>query len=1563
MQVDDRKFQTITTMKKFNTERIRRRMREQNEKIPPSKGKLMLSAAPVRILVPPQTDKENYIPVNTNNLDSTTKNNDNISNIRTKKFPHLSISVTMDEAEDEEGNYAAGRILNESIKVSDDDDDDDDDENNSVPSAWAMMEHYQGSSKDRESYDRNSSKKSPGSVENNSAKSNTSPLNHADDRSNKLDRIPTRIHWLEDDDGELIQSSFYTHEETSEIGNLDTMETLSSPTNTSDLSTAREEDKHIIFRRDSVTCFSDQAIVPGYSSSPNHTSENNNRLGQPTPAKVRQKWVDAEDEDLSTHPGSLLQESMIQSIQLSSNEDSRGAMDTSSHLSSDEIQNEKKLCLQFLPFQSSTAAEVASKSVGLTPLTLATVPDETTTAAQRKIKLNFLQKNDDIYLDRIGELESNLKVQQNNTDQVQDRLKERVMELEQALKVTAATPRGTIIDENPLKTLLDRNQTLVKEVRFADQTCVELSSKITGLELSNERLQEQVAGLAQEKESHCHGIEEKEDIKSKKISEQEDIIIKLRQDVNSANENLRIKAIEDENLQIVIKQAMGSFELNKGYSPGLSLASSIISERDSIDHAYSIDTNEFGTANKSLQQQIGELVEKAKMGQQTEGGRTKEMEKLRGRNEALEMELNQIRVKLQSSSYVTSTEDSNEVLQIQSENEFLGRQLGNVQEKLDETQKKLHDECQKSESLQVHLKRGVETYMRLIEPLERRLIEVTQFNPKLKDVADVDEHLFSLEKELVHVKASIAAMKRESERLLSTPTLNAGMCTDGNQQVELVSMIQATTLRMGQRYKQLETDLDGMVVDFSDKLEKLTGTVSLLRSSLLFETDSDSSVVSNMQEEEMEEEDEDLNDGRQYSTSINLISATIPIQNCPVEDEDEMYKLMEEARSPRAHNLSISSDLLSLDMTLGSIVRTGSVVSSATNLDRFKESLETAMIECKRVKERSSKLKDQIEAQKSTIQMLEQENGRLSLNASRRSEEYSLVERALGEAKTEIEELGCTVVSIQSEKENFFQQLTDEERERKIIDDEKERLTKEFVQIRNEKEAFEKRTSELEAFIAETKMELEFATRSSDEYKRRFEDLQLYQSNKINSVVEQKELESADTHRSLQATLRETSELKRLHQEAVTKLSYEVESKLKLEAIVNEFKYAQLQAQSDAEDRDFESQFAYEDMRKERAEMKCKLSLTVKEASQLKESYSNFKLKMKSQMEENHELIEKFETEKSDLLSNISQLAEERRNFNRLIQDLGCCQDLSHFIVSEEYDSDEIQNCQFESAMKEIDCWKATIPFIGDEIEAMHHTTARIPELELQVDNINNDMSTRELHETDQMKLVEDQKAQNESLFGLLRQAEQEMERSTSQIKEMSEAMAVMQQRETEANDNNNLLESELKEIKDESEKNLIDKREELSKVKSLLLEASSTLEKKESQLLEMNTQVNCMKSDINDVTSQLRSKENEEHSLKMNLQSCENKNSRLREYIRKLTTKLDDWDVWSERQTRAIDKLQEKNCRLREYIRKLTTKCEAYNHNRANRKNERSSLHQVHTALEQELKQLSKSLMVVEEN
>jgi len=271
--------------------------------------------------------------------------------------------------------------------------------------------------------------------------------------------------------------------------------------------------------------------------------------------------------------------------------------------------------------------------------------------------------------------------------------------------------------------------------------------------------------------------------------------------------------------------------------------------------------------------------------------------------------------------------------------------------------------------LRLQLERTLETHRRLIDPLERRLIEITEFNPQLEEFLDADKRLFSLQKELAHAKASVAAMKRESERLLTAQSQNFGKFSDLDQEQEMMSMVKRTISRMGQHYKQLESDVERMVEGFSERLDNLSETVSHLRSSLLFERESVSSIESNAREE-VEREECIIKNDSQRGAAMNLISATIPVPQYAVDEEDEMYTLMEEARGSRTHDISIASDfddisrLLHDDMTLESVVRTGSVFTSSSNMDIFKESLETAMNECKRVKDRSFKLKEQIESQK-----------------------------------------------------------------------------------------------------------------------------------------------------------------------------------------------------------------------------------------------------------------------------------------------------------------------------------------------------------------------------------------------------------------------------------------------------------------------------------------------------------------------------------------------------------------------------------------------------------------------
>eukprot|EP00536_Pseudo-nitzschia_multiseries_P010131 jgi/Psemu1/307055/fgenesh1_kg.300_\ len=268
----------------------------------------------------------------------------------------------------------------------------------------------------------------------------------------------------------------------------------------------------------------------------------------------------------------------------------------------------------------------------------------------------------------------------------------------------------------------------------------------------------------------------------------------------------------------------------------------------------------------------------------------------------------------------------------------------------------------------------------------------------------------------------------------------------------------------------------------------------------------------------------------------------------------------------------------------------------------------------------------------------------------------------------------------------------------------------------------------------------------------------------------------------------------------------------------------------------------------------------------------------------------------------------------------------------------------------------------------MLHISKRVPELEHEIEKLNDDLSKRVIRETDHMKNSEDQTAQNEKLFDLLRQAEEEMERSSLQIQDMSEAMAAMQQREYESNNSIKLIESELIEFKNESKTLELEKNEELNKIKCLLLDTSATLEKKESQILEMNSKINNLKSEIEDATAALRSKESEENSLRVNIQSCEKKNTRLREYIRKLTSKCEEWEASYDRQSRAIDRLQEKKARIKEkacdiagryraLVADVNRRKKMHQNDREKWSHERSNLNSVHAALEQELEQIAKEL------
>lgn len=1429
-----------------------------------------------------------------------------------EQIPQISISVTMSDGENNEESYSDDTSRSEPSRVSDDG-------NSTVPSVWAMMENYQGIPKDNstpssspvkieenesdESSNYHSTEESLGS---NTAYTDAENENFGDALGDGLNQIPSGIHFVEDD-GELIQNSYYTHE------GLDLE-------NSSDRSTINEAEKATIFRQDAQSQVNDQAT--------SYVSGVRSAQGQPTPAKVRQKWASSGgDEEFSMNDDSLMQESLAQSIQMILSQGSGAKAGMPSNLSDKLLDNDSatQLSLSTLPeLKNISIAESYSPQVAA---------DLSKRYGEKPNLQIQTQELDSIYSDRLGELESNLRLQQTNTDEVQNRLKKRVMELEQALKVSVATPKGTVVDENPLKILLNRNQTLVKEVRFADQTCVELSSKISELEKRNEELNEKVSALERDNDSlrsRNLGVEPTNAL------ETEAVVERLQNELMTANESLRVKTIEEEQLRRTLDEVLCELNINDK-TPGLSFASSMILDKNGV------------LMSETIQQQVGVLIEKAKDSLQLEKVK-QEMHDLRNENIALKsgLLLDQLRGNPEAVPIAIPTEDNDDILKLQKENEFLGRQLGLVQDKLDEAQKRKVNEEHKCNSLKTQLERSAETFERLIGPLETRLFDMTNGNPELQKLADADSRLLLLQKDFILVKDSIATMKREADIVLNSLASSTDNLPTNEGQRNMGSKVRTTISRMAESYKQLELDVGQMTAEFSARLEDLTSTISHLRSSLLFEKESVAS-------EELSTHDAHGQPNNQYNgSSIDLIDA-VPVQG-------EVDGVIEVAKVPLKHDISVTSELddvsrlLNDDLTLESIVKSVSVLTPMSNMDAFKQSLEAAVNECKRVKERSMELKDQIESHKQTIEQLKQEKQKLALDASRRSEEFSLLERALEEAKEEIDLLRSTIVASQIENENLYEQIKSRERDSKLSKEVNDRLVESIEEIRKEKDTIEARFNECDEALTETKLNLKSTLSSKDEYKKRLLESQSNISKKIENAIEQKELESVQIRRALQVANHEKSELQRLHEDALKRISQEVETKLKLESQVNELQHSKLQAQSDLEDKDLESKFASEDMRKERAELKYQLSQSEKELSSLKESYINLKIKM----EEKRQTIQETEGERSDLLSNVTEMSEKRLALINSLVNLGCCEDIVRVMNSKDSDSD--RPSALELTMNEIDCWKCVIPMIGDKIESLHHSVATIPKLELEIERLTNDLTNHENKEE------RDSASQNEKLLDLLRQAEQEMERSTVQIKEMSQAMALMQEREKEANINMELMGSELVKLKNQSKASEFENEEDFAKVKTLLINTSTELEKKENQIIAMTSEINRMQSEIEEMNSLLRSKESEENSLKANIESSENKNTRLREYIRKLTAKCEEWEVSYDRQSRAIDRLQEKKTRMKERTADIASRYRALvtdiNRRKKLHKNdrerwslERSNLNSVHAALERELEQIAKEL------
>ncbi|CAJ1946989.1 unnamed protein product [Cylindrotheca closterium] len=1276
------------------------------------------------------------------------------------------IAVSVTMSEDEEDQTIPGRSAS--------------DNDTTNVSAWAMMEHYDWS---RDA----ASKRSVSS--NREEETHSSQISGTEEDARELDvGIPenhllttTMIEWQENDNGELIEPSI--HDDSS-------------------------SNESVAISQTGSASFSGQiglieGIVTGVSDTKQEIRVYNSKtdISQSTATRVREKR--------DFHPGhSAL------AVQMSFEQD-----DGSSHgnFHNDDVGN----------FDESITSNNDGK---VSVLSIQSSLFPANKVASKQHNKDNVDNQRTCYLSKIEKLENDLRNQKKSTATVQSKLKDRVVELEQALRVTAATPRGTVVQENPLKTLLDRNQTLVKEVRFADQTCVELSSRVTSLEEEKKALLE------------------------------------------------RVEQLERENAELKVGR-----QHTEGYGND---------KKDSREVEFS------GLNGKKPSNTVAN-----------------------------------------TESLISASNDlCAEMSRVSKENNSWRQQVVSMQNQLDTYKQELEEERKKSQLHKNQLTEGVKS--------------AESFGSSMGDDARKLQ-LLSFEQELKREKAVVASLKKELITLRTMQQDNPEFC-GGQGDFETMQLVSGALSEMQQRYAGLEDRVLPIFDVYISRLGHLTKKVEVLKSSLHFEAEPQPIMIKN----------------RQHRTTISGSFLSTP------STKEDVLELMEEARIPGDSHIDFHDDDSSIrfedisnfaidDDTLGSVTKNRSITTDEGHT-RWKEQLEAVLHECNRVKKRSTELRDEIVRQKSTIEVLEGENGKLSLQSSRKSEEIEMVEQALLEARKVIAELEDRFREANDENENSLKSLREKDVNIALLQKSVQRSESDCTMEETKRQILEKRTSELEVCLEEKTKMLDEATQLSSTYKAKNAQLTIELSKTREEVRES--VDSAISE--LQVSLKEANEyiedLKIKNQEAIDDLSEAVEFNTSQKKQIDELQAEKKKRASDVEDSILESQCSLETIRRERAELRSKLSKRDAELSGLREMFTKYKETSQIQLDKRLKLVQTLQSEKADVLFHCENLHIMRREFLGLIMSIDLFDNFTTEVAADQ--SEGFKDCKSIHLENEILFWRDILQHVGGVLRALPKRNKDYSEAVDKIESLTNRMAVLKKSENDCKVTLSQERKQNDKLCSLLGQAEFEMERSALQIQEMSAALSHLQQNEAKLSEKIRTREKEYSSCSEQLvslQKEVSNERKEIQKEK---IELEETLKEQESQLVETTAELSATKSELEKIMDYQQSQATIISSQEEKIMASESKCKRLREYIQKLTKKCEEWEKSYDQQFKCIEKLRRKNTKVLDKGSEIAKKYHklkadaqrkrtSHHSDREKWSSERSNIQAVHIQLEEELDLIAKEL------
>jgi chromosome segregation ATPase len=505
---------------------------------------------------------------------------------------------------------------------------------------------------------------------------------------------------------------------------------------------------------------------------------------------------------------------------------------------------------------------------------------------------------------------------------------------------------------------------------------------------------------------------------------------------------------------------------------------------------------------------------------------------------------------------------------------------------------------------------------------------------------------------------------------------------------------------------------------------------------------------------------------------------------------------MEEARSPpsikfgdydeTSSNMGDVSHLFSDDGTLVSVHQRGGSMSGDT---KWKAPLEAAVRECQRVREQlqsvqrtfgdeRQRLQGEMTRLQTTIERLEVENVKLSVEAIRKAEETGLLEAALAEAQQNIAELQSLFESTVSERDDAIGDTEDKTKQLQQLEQDKAEIEQTLGQAIEENASLESQVQTSEKERDELSSELQAVSASLEEAHKESSGL-LYQLRNKETELDQRHQHEMDLSRqALRQSESELEQANHLQETSDSKLNLFADEKSKFESMVADLQASRQEFFSQTEDKVLEAEYKLEDMRKERSELKSRLSRVEKELASAKESFSLYKNRVKERLDDRESVIAALQSERSQAYDCAQEMVLLRRDLFQSLESAQVCPDVVRRIQSQDQSSfdDGSSLCT-----KEVEFWKEVIPAVGSSMQELSHAKSQLEDAERESERLTEDLARLESAEGDCQKQVEDERLRNEKLFALLRQAESEMERSVAQIRDMSSALVLIQEREAEA--------------------------------------------------------------------------------------------------------------------------------------------------------------------------------------